>query len=76
MPERITGIINPIVMPFTEDGDPDTELLFNFAEDSVTAGCSALFIMGSAGQGPTLSHEERQQNAHKLIKHMKGKIPI
>ena len=76
MAERITGIINPIVMPFTEDGEPDIDLLFNFAEDSVTAGCSALFIMGSAGQGPTLSHEERKQNAHKLIQYIKGKIPV
>lgn len=76
MPERITGIINPIVMPFTEDGAPDVDLLHTFAEDSVTAGCSALFIMGSAGQGPTLTYEERRQTADRLIKHMKGKIPI
>ena len=50
MAERITGIINPIVMPFTKDGEPDIDLLFNFAEDSVTAGCSALFIMGAAAR--------------------------
>ena len=45
MPERISGIINPIVMPFTEEGEPDLDLLFTFAEDSISAGCSALFIM-------------------------------
>ena len=50
MPERITGIINPIVMPFTEEGEPDLDLLFTFAEDSISAVCSALFIMGAACQ--------------------------
>ena len=76
MLHRITGIINPIVMPFTEEGAPDIDLLFNFADDSITAGCSALFIMGSAGQGPTLSYEERQENADKLIQYLKGRIPV
>ena len=76
MPERITGIINPIVMPFTEEGEPDLDLLFTFAEDSISAGCSALFIMGSAGQGPTMTPEERKITADKLIKHVKGEIPV
>jgi len=76
MPERIKGIINPIIMPFTEEGDPDLDLLFRFAEDSITAGCSALFIMGSAGQGPTMTPEERRITADKLIKYVKGKIPV
>ena len=76
MPGRITGIINPIVMPFTEEGEPDIDLLLTFADDSITAGCSALFIMGSAGQGPTLTYEERQAGADKVIRHVKGKIPV
>ncbi len=76
MPDRITGIINPIITPFTENGDVDNDLLLTFAEDSITAGCSGLFIMGSAGQGPTLTYEERQKTADLVIKHVKGKIPV
>lgn len=76
MSDGITGIINPIVMPFNESGEPDIDLLLNFADDSITAGCSALFIMGSAGQGPTLTYEERQQTADRVISHVKGRIPV
>ena len=76
MADRVTGIINPIVMPFTETGEPDFDLLLNFADDSITAGCSALFILGSAGQGPTMTHEERQETAERVCQHVKGRIPV
>ena len=67
MADRVTGIIDPIVMPFTETGEPDFDLLLNFADDSITAGCSALFILGSAGQGPTMTPEERQAKGIKPL---------
>ncbi len=76
MANSITGIINPIVTPFTDDGEVDGSLLLAFAEDSITAGCCALFIMGSAGQGPTLTYEEREKAADLVSKHVKGRIPV
>ena len=48
----ITGILNPIITPFTESGEVDEDLLCVLAEDSIVAGCGALFTFGSAGQGP------------------------
>ena len=72
----IEGIINPIIVPFTTNDEVDENLLLAFAEDSITAGVSALFILGSAGQGPTMTSEERKRSADIVIGHVKGRIPV
>ena len=76
MADKISGIINPIITPFTESGDVDDELLLRFADDSIEAGVSALFVLGSAGQGPTMTPEERQRTADRVLNHVKGRIPV
>ena len=72
----ITGILNPIITPFTESGDVDEDLLCVLAEDSIEAGCGALFTFGSAGQGPTMTPEERATAADAVIKQVKGRVPV
>lgn len=72
----ITGILNPIITPFTESGDVDEDLLCVLAEDSIKAGCSALFVFGSAGQGPTMTLDERSRAADAVIGQVKGRVPV
>ena len=72
----ITGILNPIITPFTESGDVDEDLLCVLAEDSIKAGCGALFTFGSAGQGPTMTPDERIKAADAVIKQVKGRVPV
>ncbi len=72
----ITGILNPIITPFTESGDVDEDLLCVLAEDSIEAGCGALFTFGSAGQGPTMTPEERAKAADAVIKQVSGRVPV
>ena len=71
-----TGIIMPILTPFTETGEVDEDALLTLADGLIDAGVHNLFVMGSAGQGPVMELDERRRTAEILIKHVAGRVPL
>jgi len=71
-----TGIIMPILTPFTEAGEVDEDALLTIADGLIEAGVHNLFVMGSAGQGLVMELDERRRAAEILIKHVNGRVPL
>ena len=71
-----TGIIMPILTPFTETGEVDEDALLSIADGLIDAGVHNLFVMGSAGQGPVMELDERRRVAETLINHVNGRVPL
>ena len=64
-----------LITPFA-NGKLDEKAFKALVERQVTEGTHAVVPCGTTGESPTLTHEERQENADKLIKHVKGKKPV
>ena len=50
MDKRFTGMIPPVVTPFTAEGEVDLEALDRVIEHLIEGGMNGLFILGSSGE--------------------------
>jgi dihydrodipicolinate synthase/N-acetylneuraminate lyase len=71
-----TGIILPLITPFKANGEVDEQTLLNMADGAIKAGAHGIFILGSQGQGPTMSKEERTKTTAKVVEHVNSRIPV
>jgi 4-hydroxy-tetrahydrodipicolinate synthase len=55
MTKQLTGIIPPLVTPFTADGDIDEKLLRGQARFMLSKGVHGVCMGGSTGEGHTLT---------------------
>ncbi|MGQ9543961.1 MAG: 4-hydroxy-tetrahydrodipicolinate synthase [Candidatus Bathyarchaeia archaeon] len=60
MTQDFKGVIPPMVTPLTKDGDIDIEGLVEVARFLIDGGVHGLFPLGTIGEGPKFSREERR----------------
>lgn len=73
---KIRGVIVPMLTPFSDGGQIDegrTAALVEFLLERRVAG---LFPLGTTGEGPLLTTEERQQVAAWVVRHSAGRVPV
>ena len=59
MDKRFTGMIPPVVTPFTAEGEVDLEALDRVIEHLIEGGMNGLFILGSSGEVAYLNDAQR-----------------
>lgn len=60
MSAPISGVVPPLVTPFTEDFQIDTDALHRQATRLIDAGVHGLFVLGSSAEAAFLTREQRQ----------------
>lgn len=75
-PERISGIIPPLVTPLTEGFELDQEALYRLVEHVVTSGVDGILLLGSTGENPSLTPELRRRLIHTGISAIAGRVPV
>jgi dihydrodipicolinate synthase/N-acetylneuraminate lyase len=70
------GIIIPLIIPFKADGEVDFEILKVLTNFYINSGVHALFVLGSAGQGPVMTQVQRQAALEVIMKEADSRIPI
>lgn len=75
MTEKIRGIVLPLPTVFLDDGRVDEDLMRELTEFYIIAGVHALFILGSYGQGPALTPEERKRVAELVVRQVRHRVP-
>ncbi len=73
--DEIRGMVLPIPTLFLDDGRFDERLLCDLTEFYIASGVHAFFILGSYGQGPALSVEERKKVAEVIVKQSRHRVP-
>ena len=76
MTEQIRGIVLPTPTVFRVDGSVDDKLMGELTEWFVACGVHALFILGSYGQGPAMTTDERKKVAEMTVKQVKHRVPV
>jgi 4-hydroxy-tetrahydrodipicolinate synthase len=59
-PSHLTGVFAAALTPLKPDYQPDTEILPQYLGFLANRGCHGALLMGTTGEGPSFSQEERQ----------------
>jgi len=69
------GIATALITPFKKD-EIDYKSMGKLIESQIDAGISALVILGTTGEAPTISDEERGEVIAFVVKKVAGRIPV
>ncbi len=72
-----TGLCTAMVTPFSPDGARvDREALVRMTERQIDAGADALLFLGTTGEAPTVTDEERRKLLALAVKTVRGRLPV
>jgi 4-hydroxy-tetrahydrodipicolinate synthase len=69
------GTFTALVTPF-QDGALDLPALEKLIEDQIAAGITGVVAVGTTGESPTLSHEEKEQVIRLTVEIAKGRCQV
>jgi dihydrodipicolinate synthase/N-acetylneuraminate lyase len=72
----IRGVLLPTITPFDEKVRVDVDLMRQVVDFHIRAGVQGLFVLGSTGQGPAMTVDERKQAAAAALDQAKKRIPV
>lgn len=72
----IRGVLLPIITPFDEKVRVDEPVMRQLVDFHIKAGVQGLFVLGSTGQGPAMTVEERKQAAAIALDQAKSRVPV
>jgi len=72
----LKGIIPPMITPLTENGELDTEGLKRLVEHLISGGVHGIFLLGTNGEGPSLTYALRKELISKACKLINGRVPV
>jgi len=76
MRTQFTGVGTALVTPFTKSGDLDENAVRRLGRRQIDAGVHFLVPLGTTGENPTLTLEERIRIVEILVDEAAGKTPI
>ena len=76
MDNRFTGVIPPVVTPFTAEGEIDLDSLDKVVEHLIVGGVDGLFALGSSGEVAYLTDSQRDAVIERVVKKAAGRVPV
>lgn len=76
MNSPLTGIVPPLVTPLTDRDTLDVAGFEALIERLILGGVGGLFILGTTGEGPSLSYRLRREVISVACKAAKGRVPV
>ena len=72
----LTGTGVAVVTPFQKSGKVDFEALTKVINHIIKGKCEYLVIMGTTGESPTLSKDEKKEVLKHALKAANGRVPV
>jgi dihydrodipicolinate synthase/N-acetylneuraminate lyase len=76
LPKPLRGIIPPMLTPLAEHDTLDVPGLERLVEHILSGGPSGLFILGTTGEGPSLSYRMRHELIDRVAEQVAGRVPL
>jgi len=73
---RLQGIIPPVVTPLAAQDELDIDGVDRVVEHIIQGGVHGLFILGSCGEGPSLSYRLRREMIARVCERTNGRVPV
>ena len=72
----LCGVVPPLITPLRDRDALDEAGLERLIEHVIAGGVSALFLLGTTGEAPSLSHRLRRHMIERSIRAARGRLPI
>ncbi|MBN1436369.1 MAG: dihydrodipicolinate synthase family protein [Sedimentisphaerales bacterium] len=76
LPRPLEGIIPPIVTPLLGVDELDAAGAERLVEHVLAGGVHGLFVLGTTGEAPSLSHDLRKQFVAQVCRQVANRVPI
>lgn len=76
MKDKISGVGTALVTPFTQAGEVDYAALKKIIEYNLSCGVDFLVAMGTTGESPVLSADEKREVCETLVEYTGGRVPL
>jgi len=76
LPKPLQGIIPPMITPLSDRDTLDTAGLGRLIEHILGGGVHGLFILGTSGEGPSLSYRLRCELIDRVCEQVAGRVPV
>jgi 4-hydroxy-tetrahydrodipicolinate synthase len=73
---HLTGVVPPLVTPFTPSYDVDTASLARLIQYQLAGGVNGVFVLGTSGEGTFLTDEQRQVVLETTVAEVAGQVPV
>ncbi len=73
---QLKGIVPPLVTPLSAPDVLDREGLGRLVEHLIGGGVHALFLLGTTGEGPSLTHRLRREVVEETCRMVGGRLPV
>ena len=72
----LRGIIPALITPLDEQGEPDEASIHRLIDFQLDAGVNALFVLGSTGEGPLLTADQKLRVIRATVAAARGRAPV
>jgi len=72
----LKGIIPPMITPLTDEGFLDVKGLENLVEHLISGGVHGIFLLGTNGEGPSLTYSLRKELIKTACRMIDGRVPV
>ena len=72
----LKGIIPPLITPLKDENNIDDQGLANLIEHVISGGVHGMFLLGTTGEGPSLSVKLKYEMVEKSCELINKKIPV
>jgi dihydrodipicolinate synthase/N-acetylneuraminate lyase len=72
----ISGVVPPMVTPLRGRDELDLPGLERLIEHILEGGVGGLFVLGTTGEGPSLSYRLRRELVERTCRHVGGRVPV
>ena len=74
--QQFSGVIPPLITPLAVTGEIDRDGLARLVDSLIGHGVSGLFVLGSSGEGPWLTAEQREIVISTAVGAAAGRVPV
>jgi dihydrodipicolinate synthase/N-acetylneuraminate lyase len=72
----LTGIVPPMITPMRDRDELDVPGLERLVERILAGGVSGLFLLGTTGEGPSLSYRLRRELVERVCRQVRQRVPV
>ena len=76
LPKPLRGVVPPLVTPLADEYNLDLPGLKKLIEHVLAGGVHGLFLLGTTGEGPSLSYELKYEMVTKSCEIIAGRVPV
>src|SRR5204863_5104360 len=74
--EALQGVVPALITPLDPEGHVDEESVASLIEFQLAAGVHGLLVLGSTGEGPLLSVEDKLRMVRSTVAAARGRVPV